>query len=227
MGTWQRIVTAIALLAMGIAGAWPFRTPGGEEASSLESRAPVLALRRSGRGEARGAESASVERRRNVVSSAEVGASANRPSRPAPDGSSPSMRVASAGRQVRRVEGPPARPAMASSFSAAVGRSLPDSMSGGIGWPADRSRAERRHTIRDGDTLEAISRRHYGDARYAGFLFQHNRDILRRPDLLPLGAVLRIPAHPQSFATRVESRTATEDAASADQRGGLDLISLE
>ncbi len=226
MGTWQRIVTAIALLAMGIAGAWPFRTPAGEEASSLESRAPVLALRRSGRGEARGAESASVERRRNDVSSAEVGASANRASRPGADDTAASLQVASVARQVRRVERPQARPAMAASFSAAVGRPVSDLMSGGVGWPVDRSRAERRHTIRDGDTLEAISRRHYGDARYAGFLFQHNRDVLRRPDLLPLGAVLRIPAHPESSATRVESRAATEDAAGADQRG-LDLISLE
>lgn len=49
------------------------------------------------------------------------------------------------------------------------------------------------HEIIDGDTLERISRRHYGQIGFAEFLFDHNRDVLIRPDVLPLGAIIEIP----------------------------------
>ena len=49
------------------------------------------------------------------------------------------------------------------------------------------------HEIVDGDTLERISRRHYGEAYRADVLYEENRDVLDRPDILPLGVKIRIP----------------------------------
>lgn len=52
----------------------------------------------------------------------------------------------------------------------------------------------KRHTVRDGDTLADLSRRYYGDDSLAAALFEANRGVLSSPDLLPIGAVLTIPA---------------------------------
>lgn len=52
----------------------------------------------------------------------------------------------------------------------------------------------KRHTVRDGDTLADLSRRYYGDDSFAAALFEANRGVLSSPDLLPIGAVLTIPA---------------------------------
>jgi nucleoid-associated protein YgaU len=51
----------------------------------------------------------------------------------------------------------------------------------------------KRHKIIDGDTLAAIAQRYLGaEERYLD-LFEHNRDVLATPDLLPIGKELRIP----------------------------------
>lgn len=49
------------------------------------------------------------------------------------------------------------------------------------------------HRIVDGDTLRDLSARYLGsEARYLE-IFEANRDLLVRPDLLPLGVKIRIP----------------------------------
>jgi nucleoid-associated protein YgaU len=54
--------------------------------------------------------------------------------------------------------------------------------------------AETRHRVIDGDTLPDLAERYLGDAGRAGAILEANRDVLASPELLPIGAMLRIPA---------------------------------
>jgi len=51
----------------------------------------------------------------------------------------------------------------------------------------------RTHRIIDGDTLAALAQRYLGSAARARELFDANRDVLSDPELLPIGAELKIP----------------------------------
>jgi nucleoid-associated protein YgaU len=51
-----------------------------------------------------------------------------------------------------------------------------------------------RHAIIDGDTLASVAEQYLGDAARAKEVFEANRDVLTDPELLPIGAVLKIPA---------------------------------
>ncbi len=53
---------------------------------------------------------------------------------------------------------------------------------------------DQTHTIIDGDTLQGLSQHYLGRVDRYMELFQYNRDVLRSPDELPIGAELRIPA---------------------------------
>jgi len=54
--------------------------------------------------------------------------------------------------------------------------------------------AAQTHRVADGDTLEALARRYLGSADRAMEIYQANREVLTRPDILPIGAALKIPA---------------------------------
>ncbi|RRA97676.1 peptidoglycan-binding protein LysM [Larkinella rosea] len=49
------------------------------------------------------------------------------------------------------------------------------------------------HTVESGDTLSAISKKVYGDAMKYGIIFEANKPMLKSPDLIYPGQVLRIP----------------------------------
>jgi nucleoid-associated protein YgaU len=49
------------------------------------------------------------------------------------------------------------------------------------------------HVIADGDTLFTIAQKHYGDGDRFFELYQANRDVLKSPDRLPVGATLKVP----------------------------------
>jgi nucleoid-associated protein YgaU len=51
----------------------------------------------------------------------------------------------------------------------------------------------RRHVVADGDTLSQLALRYLGRADAYQQIYELNRDVLTNPDLLPIGAVLRIP----------------------------------
>ncbi len=61
--------------------------------------------------------------------------------------------------------------------------------------PASGPEAEtpRTHKIVDGDTLPALAARYLGSASRAKEIFNANRDVLLDPNLLPIGAELKIP----------------------------------
>jgi nucleoid-associated protein YgaU len=50
------------------------------------------------------------------------------------------------------------------------------------------------HRVVDGDTLPSLAQRYLGDAARAGEILEANRDVLSNPELLPIGAALKIPA---------------------------------
>jgi len=64
----------------------------------------------------------------------------------------------------------------------------------GIPDPVDEPEIQRMHRVRDGDTLEALAQRYLGDRLRWREIYGVNRELIERPDLLPLGAKLRIPA---------------------------------
>jgi phage tail protein X len=51
----------------------------------------------------------------------------------------------------------------------------------------------RTHVVADGDTLTQLAIRYLGQAERYTEIYQLNRGILASPDLLPIGATLRIP----------------------------------
>ncbi|MCA9167411.1 MAG: LysM peptidoglycan-binding domain-containing protein [Planctomycetales bacterium] len=57
----------------------------------------------------------------------------------------------------------------------------------------DESARSRVHRINDGDTLKRLAARYLGDESRYSEIFAANRDILVRPDLLPIGQSLKIP----------------------------------
>lgn len=62
--------------------------------------------------------------------------------------------------------------------------------------PATRGVAARRprtYRLRDGDTLENVAERYLNSAARAMEIFDANREVLARPDLLPVGKTIVIP----------------------------------
>ncbi|GAA4462018.1 peptidoglycan-binding protein LysM [Nibrella saemangeumensis] len=49
------------------------------------------------------------------------------------------------------------------------------------------------HTVESGDTLSKISKKYYGDPMKYGVIFEANKPMLKNPDLIYPGQVLRIP----------------------------------
>lgn len=58
---------------------------------------------------------------------------------------------------------------------------------------ADERPAARIHKVADGDTLAGLAQQYLGSASRAGEIFDANRGVLASPDVLPIGAELRIP----------------------------------
>lgn len=59
-----------------------------------------------------------------------------------------------------------------------------------------------RHVVVDGDTLSTLAVRYLGRADAYLEIYEANRDVLDNPDLLPIGAVLRIPQSSSGSAAR-------------------------
>ena len=65
--------------------------------------------------------------------------------------------------------------------------------SGGLSG-AERVGGVRTHKIVDGDTLRGLANRYLGDAGRALEIYEVNRDVLPSPEVLPIGADLKIPS---------------------------------
>jgi LysM repeat protein len=72
---------------------------------------------------------------------------------------------------------------------------------GGAGTAAASGQAQF-YTVVKGDTLSKIAKQHYGDANAYHRIFEANRPLLKDPDEIYPGQVLRIPAETGAAATR-------------------------
>lgn len=186
----SRILIALGVILVGVCAAWPFRQaqqPVGEAPSAtvplkLTLRRPDAPLELAprievspavglegagGRGEGRGARGGRTE-----------------------DGSQDVV-------DLGNMAPPPALPV---SFQPSVGSSLPNDWRPepvrgvrvqGSGFSQGQSRPYR---LRDGDTLEGIAERLLGNRGRAVEIFEVNRGVLARPDLLPVGVTIVLPA---------------------------------
>lgn len=69
----------------------------------------------------------------------------------------------------------------------------PPGAGGSMAPMIDLNAPDQTHKIVDGDTLQKLAQRYLGSAdRYAD-LYQYNRDVLKNPEVLPIGVELRIP----------------------------------
>jgi nucleoid-associated protein YgaU len=59
--------------------------------------------------------------------------------------------------------------------------------------PAPAKRAARTYTVVSGDTLSKIAKSVYGDANKWRKIYEANTDIIKNPDLIHPGQVLKIP----------------------------------
>jgi nucleoid-associated protein YgaU len=64
------------------------------------------------------------------------------------------------------------------------------------------ARLPRTYRLRDGDTLENVAERFLGSSARAADIFAVNREILARPDLLPIGKAIVLP--PKLVADELE-----------------------
>jgi phage tail protein X len=48
--------------------------------------------------------------------------------------------------------------------------------------------------VADGDTLAVLAQRYYGDAALAEAILRENAALINNPDILPIGAFLKIPS---------------------------------
>jgi len=69
--------------------------------------------------------------------------------------------------------------------------------------------APRTHIVVDSDSLKKLASRYLDDPHRDWEIFKLNRDSLRDPELLPIGAVLKIPDLQQATAPRISSERTT------------------
>jgi nucleoid-associated protein YgaU len=60
----------------------------------------------------------------------------------------------------------------------------------------------RTYTIKKGDTLSAIAKREYGNAQEWHAIFEANRDIIKDPDKIFPGQIIKLPAKEQAGGAR-------------------------
>jgi len=181
----SRILFALGVMLAGLIVAWPFRQPAAplrpasqpQQAPApmqLTIRRPDLPLELAPRIDVSPAEGLQEDQK----------ASDNPPL--------PSVLPPTAPNYALENLAPP--PTLPVSFHPTLGPSQPnDWRPDAIVKPAVQPRPPRPYRIRDRDTLELIAERLLGDKQRASEIFEANRNVLARPDLLPVGVTIMLP----------------------------------
>ena len=78
----------------------------------------------------------------------------------------------------------------------------------------DEESDRRTYTLRDGDTLAKLAKRHLGSADRANEIYQLNRDRLTNADLLPVGVEIELP--PRRLRVRKDAAEVAPKLVSTD-----------
>ena len=176
-----KILLAAAILLAGMAAGSLFRRPAAPTGS------PAASVRDRGLYQ-QGTDAAASELGPPEIPAVRIGRSLSAPSR-----FRASVEEAVIGRLEPRDDRPPTLPR-----TYPQGAGPPDGRWGAsLGMsPPSGSRLEqsvRAHKVADGDTLASLAGLYLGDAGRSDEIYRANRDVLSRPDTLPIGVTLKIP----------------------------------
>lgn len=88
-------------------------------------------------------------------------------------------------------------------------------------WPAEEAAPLRTHLIVDGDSLAKLAGRYLGDPRRSDEILVLNRGVLSDPDLLPIGAELKIPPRTPTADSSQPSQARRRSSLHAAEHTGL------
>jgi nucleoid-associated protein YgaU len=179
-----RILTVAGVLGAGVCAAWPFRQREPRIVDPPQSAVPLEIMLRGPDVTLTGAPAS--------TTSPAVGLEAARESY----GGSRSLVTKDGGERLVDLENLAPPPELALAYQPASNASAPTQKS------RPQSVQSRTYRLRDGDTLEMLAERLLGTRDRATEIFELNRDVLSRPDLLPVGRTLVIP--PRELAQSIE-----------------------
>jgi phage tail protein X len=191
MTNFKRRVVGLVIIAVGICAAMPFRTDIAQppaETSDLKGGDRVLPSSQTSFALRSGFSQQEPSLQLQLAIEPLVSATPSPARQPAPE-----VRPAAETfkRLVLRKEALKEPPRVASNFERFTETVPSESVS--LADEQEVSKAERRHQISDGDTLERIALRYFGDREQWRAIFEANRNVLSTPDILPIGQEITIP----------------------------------
>jgi nucleoid-associated protein YgaU len=200
VGRRTKLILAAIVLVGGVALALQYRQPGAEGTSDASPAKPFAA-----------AHLAATDSTSNSV-----------PIAPPPNSSAapPATATTALASQTTVADGA-GTPDLPHAYPGTTGGAVPNSDSIGsnprLGSLSDADQGPT-HKVADGDTLAELAKRYLGNAGRWSELYDYNRDVLTNPDLLPIGAELRIPVapfHPAESEAAPRATAPTTDSPAA------------
>ncbi len=184
MGRPAKLILAAVVLVAGVALAWQFRRPGGDASADAALGKPLAAAHLSAIDST--GNSGPIATHDSSSQAPDVSASRTSPAKNSDNSGVPDLPREFTG----SANGDTAPPPLATDSARVASLSSPrlGSLSGIDQGPT--------HKVTDGDTLMELAKRYLGNANRWNELYDYNRDVLTNPDLLPIGAELRIPTAP-------------------------------
>jgi hypothetical protein len=90
-----------------------------------------------------------------------------------------------------------------------------------VDLPGNEPAAVQIHVVIDGDSLARLAGRYLDDPHRGAEIYRLNRDVLQSPDLLPIGAELKIPVGQQADQERKELSDSRVGAVDVPPQQGL------
>ncbi len=180
-----RLISAAAVMLVGLGLALCFRHPSAESDVPIPLQSDPLVLRKQPDPRTFAASESS------PASSQPLPAAPGEPRRASPTIVTPSDRPAPP------PELPKSYPTSSQPASTRWGTSLSEML-------PETASAPPTHKIIDGDSLALLAERYLGSASRAMEIYEANRNVLAQPEILPIGAELKIPRADQASAERGE-----------------------